>query len=49
MAVTVQRRLPWYVPFVFPVIFVNDLSGAWYARRVISTGHAIEWKGRFVK
>ncbi|HOV94877.1 MAG TPA: glycosyltransferase family 2 protein [Spirochaetales bacterium] len=49
VAVTVQRRLPWYVPFVFPVIFVNDLSGAWYARRVISKGNAIEWKGRFVK
>jgi len=48
-AVTIQRGFPWYVPFIFPLLFINDLSGAWYARRLFSKGNSIEWKGRLVK
>ena len=47
--VTLGRMLPWYVPFIHPLILVNVLSSAWRAHRLFSTGKAIEWKGRMVK
>lgn len=47
--VVMERMLPWYVPFVYPVILVNVLSLAWRACRLFLTGKAIEWKGRMVK
>lgn len=47
--VTVDRSLPWYVPFVYPLIFVNTLSAAWKAFRLFATGKAIAWKGRMVR
>ena len=47
--VTVDRGLPWYVPFVYPLIFVNTLSAAWRAFHLFATGRAIAWKGRMVK
>ncbi|MCE5255457.1 MAG: glycosyltransferase family 2 protein [Spirochaetaceae bacterium] len=48
-AVAVQRSFPWYLPFIFPLVFINVLSGAWYACRLFRTGNSIEWKGRMVK
>ena len=47
--VTVDRALPWYVPFVYPLVFVNTLSAAWRAFRLFATGRAVAWKGRMVK
>jgi chlorobactene glucosyltransferase len=47
--VTLERMLPWYLPFIYPLILVNVLSTAWRAARLFSTGRKIEWKGRMVK
>jgi len=47
--VTMERMLPWYVPFIYPLILINVLSTAWRAFRLFFTGKAIEWKGRMVK
>jgi chlorobactene glucosyltransferase len=47
--VTVDRALPWYVPFLYPLVFVNTLSAAWRAFRLFATGRAVTWKGRMVK
>lgn len=47
--VTVDRDLPWYLPFVYPLVFVNTLSAAWRAFRLFATGRAVSWKGRMVK
>jgi len=47
--VTMERMLPWYLPFIYPVILINVLSLAWRAFRLFFTGKAIEWKGRMVK
>jgi chlorobactene glucosyltransferase len=47
--VTVDRALPWYIPLVYPLIFVNTLSAAWRAFRLFATGRAVAWKGRMVK
>ncbi|HWR11841.1 MAG TPA: glycosyltransferase [Rectinemataceae bacterium] len=47
--VTLERALPLYIPFIYPLILINVLSTAWRARRLFSTGKAIEWKGRMVK
>jgi chlorobactene glucosyltransferase len=46
---TIERMLPWYTPFLYPLILVNVLSMAWRAFRVLLLGGAIEWKGRMVK
>lgn len=47
--VTLSRMLPWYTPFIHPLILINVLSTAWRAARLFSTGRAIPWKGRMVK
>lgn len=47
--VTAERMLPWYVPFIFPLILVNALSSAWRAFKTFLDGKAIDWKGRMVK
>lgn len=44
-----DRGLPWYLPFIYPLVFINILSAAWRACRLFSTGRAVEWKGRMVK
>jgi chlorobactene glucosyltransferase len=44
-----DRKLPWYLPFFYPVLLVNVLSTAWRAARLFSTGRAVEWKGRMVR
>ncbi len=44
-----DRRLPWYLPFFYPVLLINVLSTAWRAARLFSTGRAVEWKGRMVR
>lgn len=44
-----ERMLPWYLPFIYPVILINVLSLAWRAFRLFLSGKAIEWKGRMVK
>ena len=46
---TLDRMFPWYLPFIYPLIFINVLSTAWRAFRLFSTGKAVEWKGRMVK
>ena len=44
-----DRRLPWYLPFCYPLLLINVLSTAWRAARLFSTGRAVEWKGRMVR
>jgi chlorobactene glucosyltransferase len=47
--VTLERRLPWYVPLISPLILCNALSAGWRACRAFSLGSTIEWKGRPVR
>lgn len=47
--VALERMLPWYLPFIYPLVLINVLSTAWRAFRLFFTGKAIEWKGRMVK
>jgi chlorobactene glucosyltransferase len=47
--VALERKLPWYIPLLYPVIYVNTLSAAWRAHRIFSQGRGIEWKGRIVR
>ena len=44
-----DRRLPWYLPFFYPILLINVLSTAWRAARLFSIGKAVEWKGRMVR
>ncbi len=46
---TIDRRLPWYVPFIYPLIFVNTLSALWRGFRLVNKEDGVEWKGRKVK
>jgi chlorobactene glucosyltransferase len=46
---TIDRRLPWYVAFIYPLIFVNTLSSLWRGFRSVNKEGGIEWKGRKVK
>ncbi|TXT50166.1 MAG: family 2 glycosyltransferase [Spirochaetes bacterium] len=47
--VALERKLPWYIPLLYPVIYVNTLSAAWRAHRIFSQGRGIVWKGRIVR
>jgi hypothetical protein len=49
LLLTFDRRLPWYLPFFYPILLINVLSTAWRAARLFSTGRAVEWKGRMVR
>jgi chlorobactene glucosyltransferase len=46
---TIDRRLPWYVPFIYPLIFVNTMSALWRGFRLVNKEGGIEWKGRKVQ
>ncbi|HPV59069.1 MAG TPA: glycosyltransferase family 2 protein [Rectinema sp.] len=46
---TIDRRLPWYIPFIYPLIFVNTMSALWRGFRLVNKEGGIEWKGRKVK
>jgi hypothetical protein len=47
--VALERKLPWYIPLFYPVIYINTLSAAWRAHRLFSQGKGIVWKGRIVR
>lgn len=47
--VTQERRLPWYVPLISPLVLAGALSAAWRAYRLFGDGKAVLWKGRMVK
>ena len=48
-AITVyDRRLPWYVPFFYPIQFLFLLVVAWISYIDDITGHGYDWKGRTV-
>ena len=49
MIVSLERKLPWYVPFISPLILCNALSAGWKACRAFSLGKALQWKGRPIK
>jgi hypothetical protein len=40
--------LPAYVPFIYPLIFVNTLSALWSGYRQVRKEGGVEWKGRKV-
>jgi len=44
----IDRRLPAYVPFIYPLIFVNALSALWSGYRQVRKEGGVEWKGRKV-
>jgi chlorobactene glucosyltransferase len=46
---TIDRRLPWYVAFIYPLVFVNALSSRWRGFRLVNKEGGIEWKGRKVR
>lgn len=46
---TIDRRLPWYIPFIYPLILVNTLSALWRGFSLMNREGGIEWKGRKVK
>jgi chlorobactene glucosyltransferase len=46
---TIDRRLPWYVAFIYPLVFVNTLSSLWRGFRLVNKEGGIEWKGRKVQ
>ncbi len=46
---TIDRRLPWYVPFIYPLIFVNTMSALWRGFHLVNKEGGIEWRGRKVK
>jgi len=46
---TIDRRLPWYVPFIHPLIFITTLSAVWRGYHLVTTEGGIEWKERKVK
>jgi len=46
---TIDRRLPWYVAFIYPFVLVNTLSALWRGFHLLSKEGGIEWKGRKVK
>ena len=46
---TVDRRLPWYVAFIYPLVLIITLSALWRGFHLLSTEGGIDWKGRKVK
>lgn len=44
----IDRRLPAYVPFIYPLIFINALSALWSGYRQVRKEGGVEWKGRKV-
>jgi chlorobactene glucosyltransferase len=46
---TIDRRLPWYVAFIYPLVLVNTLSSLWRGFRLVNKEGGIEWKGRKVR
>lgn len=46
---TIDRHLPWYVAFIYPLIFVNTLSSLWRGFHLVNKEGGIEWKGRKVR
>ncbi len=48
-AVVYERRMPWYTPFFYPVLFVLILVIAWQSAADSLSGKGYEWKGRIVK
>mgnify|MGYP000114958956 CR=1 FL=1 len=46
---TIDRRLPVYVPFIYPLILINTLSALWRGFRAVRREGGVEWKGRKVQ
>ncbi len=46
---TIDRRLPWYVAFIYPLVLVNALSSLWRGFHLVNKEGGIEWKGRKVR
>jgi chlorobactene glucosyltransferase len=44
-----ERRLPWYLPLISPLVLTSALSAGWRAFRLFGEGKAVLWKGRMVK
>lgn len=49
LLVSIDRRLPWYVPLIYPLILINTLSMGWRAADHFRRGEALMWKGRMVR
>jgi len=44
-----DRGLKWYVPFVYPLVFVHVLMMMWSGYGQLTWGTGMVWKGRVVK
>jgi chlorobactene glucosyltransferase len=44
-----DRGLRWWVPFLYPVLFVHLLYMAWKSFALVSAGQGVVWKGRVVR
>lgn len=44
-----DRGLRWWVPFLYPLLFVHLLYMAWKSFALVSTGQGVVWKGRVVR
>jgi chlorobactene glucosyltransferase len=44
-----DRGLRWWVPFLYPLLFVHLLCMAWKCFALVSTGQGVVWKGRVVR
>lgn len=44
-----ERRMPWYSPFMYPILFVLILVIAWGSALDSLSGKGYEWKGRIVR
>ncbi|MCX8013955.1 MAG: glycosyltransferase family 2 protein [Rectinema sp.] len=45
---TIDRRLPAYVPFIYPLVLTNTLSALWRGFRAVRKEGGVDWKGRKV-
>ena len=44
-----DRGLPWFLPFLYPILFVHLLYMAWWGVGHAITGQGVVWKGRTLR
>jgi chlorobactene glucosyltransferase len=44
-----DRGLPWWIPLLYPVLFIHLLYMAWWSSAQAITGQGVVWKGRTLR
>jgi hypothetical protein len=44
-----DRGLPWFLPFLYPVLFIHLLYMAWWGVGRSLSGQGVIWKGRTLR